>query len=206
MGLSRLFKRVKRVARSVAAVAAPFHPAAAAISMAIGPPKPRAPALPPPPPPAMSPGITFAPQKQTTSLALGGAPIRPITSIQPARAAFSRSQPRVIPAMSRVPAIAGAARSATGRITRIILASGQSISRKGVVKLVKQIGLEAAAITLAISAVEVAEIFVQESTKPRRRRGLTPAQLSNAQRVNRRVLSFAKQLGFACRATARVGK
>jgi len=116
--------------------------------------------------------------------------------------------------MSGLPAIAGRigagmagrgiARTATGRISSIVLASGQRFSRKSAAALIRKVGLEAAAVALGIGVVEAAEILLADSqaqARRRRGRGITAAQLRNAKRVNCTVKRMAADLGCGVRAT-----
>lgn len=97
--------------------------------------------------------------------------------------------------------IAGIIRGASGKILRVVLGNGRIISRKKAVLLAKQIGLGAAATFLGISAVELAEMVLDETTTRRRRRGITARDLANAKRVNCKVANMAKTLG--CKPTTR---
>lgn len=98
-----------------------------------------------------------------------------------------------LPSLMRVGA--GLVRTTTGRISRIVLGSGQSFSRKKAASLIRRVGLEAATVALGITIVEAAEILLTEATGRRRRRGITAAQLANAKRVNCTVARMARQLG-----------
>jgi len=98
----------------------------------------------------------------------------------------------------------GIARTATGRISSIVLASGQRFSRKSAAALIRKVGLEAAAVALGIGVVEAAEILLADSqaqARRRRGRGITAAQLRNAKRVNCTVKRMAADLGCGVRAT-----
>lgn len=99
--------------------------------------------------------------------------------------------------------VRGAIRSARGLITRFVLPSGATVSRKQAVALAKQVGLDAAAVALGVTAVELAEAVMQETSRPRRRRGITGRQLANARRVNRMVKKMACDLGYLKGATCR---
>lgn len=100
----------------------------------------------------------------------------------------------LIPAVGRV--VAGILRSKTGKITAVITAAGKRVSRKNAVKLAKDVGIGVAAATLGISAVELAEMVLDEASKPRRRRGITARDLSNARRVNCAIARYSRDLGI----------
>ena len=89
---------------------------------------------------------------------------------------------------------AGVARTTTGKIRGVFRPDGKFVSRKNMVKLAKQIGLEAAATALAITAIEMATAIQEEISKPRRRRGISGRDLATARRVQRQILSSVKQL------------
>lgn len=112
--------------------------------------------------------------------------------------------------MSGLPAIRGLVsggigllRTATGRISSIVLPSGQKFSRRKAAALIKKFGLEAGAVALGIGVVEAAEILLADAQAPRRRRGISAAQLSNAKRVNCAIRRMHKDLGLARTAPAR---
>ena len=88
----------------------------------------------------------------------------------------------------------GILRTATGRISSIVLPSGQKYSAKRAASLIKSVGLQAAAAALGIGIIEVAELLLSQS-RPRRRRGISYAQLRNAKRVACTVSRMARDLG-----------
>lgn len=93
---------------------------------------------------------------------------------------------------------AGLIRTATGRISSIVLASGQRFSRKNAAALIRKHGLEVGAVALGIGAIEAAEILLADTeaqSRRRRGRGITAAQLRNAKRVNCTVKRMAHDLG-----------
>ena len=103
--------------------------------------------------------------------------------------------------MSGLPAVIGAGargitRTATGRIGRIFLPSGAAVSKRDATALIRRVGFEAAAIALGITAIEAAELFLQESARRRRGRGITAAQVRNARRTTRMVCNLARDLGI----------
>lgn len=91
--------------------------------------------------------------------------------------------------------VVGLVRTATGKIRGVILQSGKFISRRNAVALAKRVGLDAAAVTLGISALELSEMVMDEVSRRRRRRGITARDLSTARRVNRQLACFARQVG-----------
>lgn len=90
----------------------------------------------------------------------------------------------------------GILRTVTGRISSIVLPSGQKYSAKRAASLIKSVGLQAAAAALGVGVVEVAEILLSQ-TGPgarRRRRGISYAQLRNAKRVACTISRMARDL------------
>lgn len=93
---------------------------------------------------------------------------------------------------------AGVVRTTTGRISSVVLASGQRFSRKRAAALIRRFGFEVATVALGIGAVELAEILLADSeaqARRRRGRGISAAQLRNAKRVNCQVKRMAADLG-----------
>jgi hypothetical protein len=87
----------------------------------------------------------------------------------------------------------GILRTTTGRISSVVLPSGQKFSAKKAASLIRRVGLEAAAAALGIGLVQVAEVLL--TTQPtRRRRGISYAQLRNAKRVACTVSRMARDL------------
>jgi len=97
----------------------------------------------------------------------------------------------------------GLVRTTTGRISRIVLPSGQSFSRKNAASLIRRVGFEAAAIALGISIVEAAELLLADSQTRRRGKGITAAQLRNAKSTTCRVRTAARVLGIKSTAAPR---
>ena len=100
-----------------------------------------------------------------------------------------------LPAIGRAVMSRGILRTATGRISGVVLGSGQRFSRKNAAALIRKVGLEAAAVALGIGVVEVAEILLAESTKRRRSGGITAAQVRNARSTTCKVARLARDLG-----------
>ena len=89
----------------------------------------------------------------------------------------------------------GLVRTSTGRISRIVLPSGQSFSRKQAASLIRRVGFEAAAIALGIGIVEAAELLLTDAKSRSRGRGITAAQVRNARRTTCAVARLARDLG-----------
>lgn len=107
---------------------------------------------------------------------------------------------------SALTGLAGVLRTATGRISSVVLPSGQKFSRRRAAALIRKFGMEAAAVALGIGVVEAAEILLADSQASgrRSRRGISGAQLANAKRVNRKIMCMARDLESTCkRAPAR---
>lgn len=110
--------------------------------------------------------------------------------------------------MSSVGALArmggrGLMRTSTGRISRIMLPSGQSFSRKNAASLIRRVGFEAAAVALGITIVEAAELLLADSQTRRRGKGITAAALRNAKATTCRVRTAARVLGIKSTAAPR---
>lgn len=90
----------------------------------------------------------------------------------------------------------GLLRTTTGRISKIMLPSGQAFSRKNAASLIRRVGFEAAAVALGITIVEAAEILLTDSQTRRRGKGITAAQVRNARSTTRRVACLARDLGI----------
>lgn len=70
-----------------------------------------------------------------------------------------------------------------------------AVKRK-ILRVVRAVGIQTAATILGLEVAQVAEVV---ANPPRRRRkGITGAQLANAKRVNRAVMSMAKELSCSC--------
>lgn len=89
----------------------------------------------------------------------------------------------------------GLIRTTTGKISKIMLPSGQVFSRKNAASLIRRVGFEAAAVALGITVVEAAELLLADSQTRRRGRGITAAQVRNARRTTRMVCNLARDLG-----------
>lgn len=93
----------------------------------------------------------------------------------------------------------GVIRSATGKILRVIMPGGRSVSRKNAVALIKRVGIDAAAVALGISAVEAAQMLLDDVTTKRRGRGLSAANIRTAKRVCRTISSMQRSLAECAR-------
>lgn len=137
-----------------------------------------------------------------TQPSIGGALISAFTSQLAQRAAA----PSIQLAGLRIPGLAplaGAAgrgmarvlglnRTSTGKISGVMLGSGQWVSKKSMIDLAKRIGIDAAALALGITVVELAEAI---ATQPRRRRrGISAADLRTTRRTIRNVTNIGKDL------------
>lgn len=93
----------------------------------------------------------------------------------------------------------GLIRSSTGRISGVRLGSGQFVSRKKAVALAKRVGIEAAALGLGITVLEMAEMVATAPT--RRARGISASDIRRTKSTLRKVCTISKQ--FADVKTAR---
>lgn len=91
-------------------------------------------------------------------------------------------------------ALGGVIRTQTGRISSIVLPSGQRFTRKNAAALIRRFGPDIAAAALGITLVQAAEILLTQQ-KTRRRRGITAAQVRNARRTACMVSRLARDLG-----------
>jgi hypothetical protein len=87
----------------------------------------------------------------------------------------------------------GIIRTATGRISSIVLPTGTKFSARKAASLIRRVGLEAAAAALGVGVVQVAEILLT-TQHTRRRRGISYAQLRNAKRVSCTIARMARDL------------
>lgn len=139
-------------------------------------------------------------QFETPSLITGRVPTgREITQ---AKATFVARPPQMslMTSMSALPAIArgagGLLRTSTGRISRIVLPSGQTFTRRSAANLIRRVGFEAAAVALGIGIVEAAELLLTDSQTRRRRRGITGAQLATTKRTICTLKRMAADVGI----------
>ena len=99
----------------------------------------------------------------------------------------------------------GLAYSATGKLIGVM--RGQSLFRAAKVrKLAQQVGIDAAAVALGITAVDVAQLIATDVGKPKRRsRGISAADMRCTRRTVAAVRGIQKQLtaAGACRVATR---
>jgi len=98
-------------------------------------------------------------------------------------------------------ALLGIARTVGGKIKGVWLAvaggAGQKfISRKKAVALAKRVGLDAAALALGISAVEMSEMILDDASAGRRGKGITARNIRTTKRVIGQVQRIHCQLGL----------
>jgi len=84
--------------------------------------------------------------------------------------------------------------SSTGRIISVITAGGARIGRKRVTAIAKFLGINAAAAALGIGAVELAQMVVEETGRPRRRRGITARDFATTRRTMSKIKSMHAML------------
>jgi len=84
--------------------------------------------------------------------------------------------------------------SSTGRILSVITASGARIGRKRAVSIAKFLGLNAAAAALGIGVVELAQMTVDETGRPRRRRGITARDFATTRRTMTKIKTMHAML------------
>lgn len=98
--------------------------------------------------------------------------------------------------LARMAGAGGLRRTATGRVSSIVLASGQTFSRAKAAALIRRVGFEVATVALGISLLEAAEILLTQSRAGRRRRGISGAQIANAKRTMCTISRMARDLGI----------
>jgi len=140
--------------------------------------------------PTMNGGMPLGVPQSFLPTIMGGAVTPPFVSASTA-AQVGMAGTGIITRTSTI--VGSIIRSASGRIVGFFV-GGRRISRKKAVMLAKKVGLDAAAMALGITAVELSQAILEESGAPRRGRGITATQLRNARRVNRRIISMTKDL------------
>lgn len=98
---------------------------------------------------------------------------------------------------------AGVVRAVSGRIRGVMTAAGKFISSKRAVELAKRVGVDAAAVALGISAVEMAQMVLDSSERRSRGRGITGAQLRTTRRTMRLLTGMQRQMAQACASAKR---
>lgn len=84
--------------------------------------------------------------------------------------------------------------TATGLIRNVIV-NGRRISRKNAAAFIRKAGMDVGAQGLGLSLQQAAMVVLQQSSRPRRRKGISGAQITQAKRVINTINSMAKQLG-----------
>jgi len=86
----------------------------------------------------------------------------------------------------------------TGLIRNVIV-NGRRVSRKNAAALIRKQGIEIGACALGLSLTQAAQVVLQQSSRPRRRRGITGRQITEARRVMNTINTFGKALGCTTR-------
>jgi len=86
--------------------------------------------------------------------------------------------------------------TATGLIRNVIV-NGRRISRKNAAAFIRKAGMDVGAQGLGLSLQQAAMVVLQQSARPRRRKGISGAQITQAKRVINTINSMAKSLGCA---------
>lgn len=105
---------------------------------------------------------------------------------------------RLIPGAGIVAGAAGVVRSVGGKILRVIMPGGRAVSRKRAVELAKRVGIDAAAVALGITAVDMAQMVLDDTSTKRRGRSITSAQLRTTRSTMRRVRAMHRQIVGYC--------
>lgn len=89
--------------------------------------------------------------------------------------------------------------TAAGRIRGLITSGGQFLSARRVFSGAKILGITGASAVLGVGADQLAQIVLQESTRPRRRaRGISAANLRTTRSVTRRIIGMHQDLSRLC--------
>ena len=88
--------------------------------------------------------------------------------------------------------------TATGLIRNVIV-NGRRVSRRNAAAFIRKAGMEVGARGLGITLQQAAMVVLQQSQRPRRRRGISGKQISEAKRVIRTINSMQKSLGCTTR-------
>lgn len=96
-------------------------------------------------------------------------------------------------------AAVGLVRTAAGKVRGVFLASGRFISSKKGAQLAKRVGIDAAAVALGVSTVEVAEMVLADLERGRRGRGLSARDMKITRRTIGTVQRLHRQIVDACR-------
>ena len=103
-----------------------------------------------------------------------------------------------VPATIQAQGSAGLEFTSTGLIRNVIV-NGRRISRRNAAAFIRKAGMEVGARGLGLSLQEAAMVVLQQSQRPRRRRGITGAQITQAKRVIRTINSMSRALGCTTR-------
>lgn len=93
----------------------------------------------------------------------------------------------------------GALEFTTTGLIRSVIVNGRRISRKNAASFIRKAGMDVGAQGLGISVQQAAMIILQQSSRPRRRKGISGAQITQAKRVINTINSMSKQLGCTTR-------
>ena len=132
----------------------------------------------------------------TASAPYGFSPYTPMSSL------VAGGYPSALPTRALAP-LGGAIARGGGSIARGILLKassylGRRVTAKQAVALARRVGVEAAAVALGISAVELLQLVATSTMVTRRRRGITGRQIANARSTIRRMTSFMTRVQEAC--------
>lgn len=132
----------------------------------------------------------------TSPIARGGPPRPPLRAVKPSFPSFGGVAMAAAGPMRAVAGVA-AARGAVVSMrvligAKIRSAIGKSVSPRGAIQLIKRVGLEAAAVALGITAVELAQYTLEAPT--RRRRGISAADIRRTKSTLRKIGSIACQV------------
>ena len=95
--------------------------------------------------------------------------------------------------MSAFGALPTTGMAAIGQIAGMAGRVAMSAAKRRIISLVKAVGIQTAATIFGLSVLDVAQVV---ANPPRRRRkGITPAQLASAKRVNNTIRRMADDLG-----------
>jgi len=99
----------------------------------------------------------------------------------------------------------GVVRTVTGLIRGVMTLTG-FVTRKNAVRLAKQLGIAGAGAALAVTGVEMAEMVMQETSRGRKRTGISAGALSTTGKTIRKINSIACKLKDLNRISVRTVK
>jgi len=82
-------------------------------------------------------------------------------------------------------------------LVRSVIVAGRRISRRSAAQFIRKHGFEVAASAFGLTMAALAKIILDESQRPRRRKGLTYKQISQAKNTIARARSMTKHLGLS---------